>query len=94
MRTVCEVTDNTSMAAEKLYAAFGYVQWEAQNDLIKNYWRDGLQKFLNNVECRECFDSGSCDDCDGSGEVAGCYYADDGMQSCPTCNGSGKCSCQ
>lgn len=31
-----------------------------------------------------------CPECDGSGEVAGDYFADDGMTTCSRCGGRGK----
>lgn len=30
-----------------------------------------------------------CTTCDGSGEVAGNYFAEDGMETCPSCGGRG-----
>jgi hypothetical protein len=30
-----------------------------------------------------------CPDCDGSGALAGCYDADDGMTTCNRCGGKG-----
>jgi DnaJ-class molecular chaperone len=34
-------------------------------------------------------DNDICPDCDGSGEVAGDYFSDDGMSVCPHCGGKG-----
>ncbi|MHB8961993.1 MAG: hypothetical protein ACYC5K_02450 [Saccharofermentanales bacterium] len=31
----------------------------------------------------------TCPDCDGSGEVSGDYFADDGMTNCQRCGGTG-----
>ena len=34
-------------------------------------------------------ESNVCPTCDGSGEVAGNYFAEDGMETCPDCGGKG-----
>lgn len=34
-------------------------------------------------------DNDICPECDGSGEVSGDYFSDDGMSVCPRCGGNG-----
>lgn len=45
--------------------------------------------------CESCKGTGDCPDCEGAGELAGDYFAEDGMRPCERCGGKGLCpSCR
>ena len=42
------------------------------------------------ISSEACFGTGQCLECGGVGEVAGDYFADDGISQCEDCNGTGS----
>lgn len=66
---------------------------------------DKTAQLMGEVDCDTCLrklqyavvdglvenylESDTCTTCDGSGEVAGNYFAEDGMDTCPGCGGRG-----
>jgi uncharacterized protein (TIGR02996 family) len=49
-------------------------------------------QWLPSPSCDTCQSTGNCPDCDGAGELAGDYFADDGMSPCERCRGQGVCN--
>lgn len=46
---------------------------------------------LEEAKCPTCQGEGDCPDCGGAGELAGDYFAEDGVRSCERCRASGLC---
>lgn len=47
-----------------------------------------FDKYNREFYCEKCEEE-LCPDCEGSGELAGDYFSDDGMMTCQRCGGKG-----
>lgn len=56
-------------------------------DAVTDIYNRAYEAVMKSMDANQC---DTCHECDGSGEVAGDYFSDDGLRPCLSCGGSGR----